>query len=79
MFFHGAAPQWLYETILTFNIEGYKCNRFYLSNIVKKYKPLFINLQETWLPSHEAHIIGNDFNTDCKADSILTKPIYLDN
>ena len=40
---------------------GYKRKRFYLSNIVKVYEPLFIFLQETWLSDYEAKTIANDF------------------
>ena len=51
-FFHGTGPsaqaQWLDQNIFTFNVEGYKRNKFYLSNIIKKYKPLICFLQETW-------------------------------
>ena len=28
---------------------------------MKQFDPLFIFLQETWLPSHEANILSNDF------------------
>ena len=29
--------------------------------MIQKFKPLFIFLQETWLPDHEANILANDF------------------
>ena len=44
-----------------FNIEGYKRNKFYLSKLVRDYDPLFIFLQETWLPHHEINLLINDF------------------
>ena len=47
---------------MTFNIEGYKRNKFYLSNLIKKHKFMFLFLQEHWLPHHEANkILSKDF------------------
>ena len=44
-------------------MEGYNRNRFYLSHLINDYKPLFIFVQEHWLPEHEAHIkFVNDFS-----------------
>ena len=48
--------------LLTFNIEGYNRNNFYLSQLLKKYECLFIFLQEHWLPHHEAEYkLAHDF------------------
>ena len=46
-----------YHQPRTFNIEGYKRNKFYLSNLIKKHKFMFLFLQEHWLPHHEANKI----------------------
>ena len=51
--------------MLTYNVEGYKRNKFYLSKIVKQYSPLFLFLQEHWLSNHECHKIANDFQDYC--------------
>ena len=39
--------------MLTFNIEGYKRNKFYLTNLIKEFNPIFLFLQEHWLPYNE--------------------------
>ena len=36
--------------MLTYNIEGYKRNKFYLSTLIEQYNPLFLFLQEHWVP-----------------------------
>ena len=50
------------QDIFTFNVEGYKRNKFYLSTIIQKYCPLFVFLQEFWLPFHESNKLSNDFD-----------------
>ena len=40
--------------MISFNIEGYNRNKFYLSQLLRKYKCIFIFLQEHWLPNYEA-------------------------
>ena len=49
--------------LLTFNIEGYNRNNFYLAQLLKEYECIFIFLQEHWLPHHEAE---NKLSTDFK-------------
>ena len=50
--------------VLTFNLEGYKRNKFYLSTLVKQYNPLFLFLQEHWLPYCEVDSkLVSDFPT----------------
>ena len=41
--------------MLTFNIEGYKRNKFYLTKLIKELNPIFIFLQEHWLPYNEVN------------------------
>ena len=53
-FFH-TAMQRLARALVTYNIEGYKRNKFYLTTLLKKYDILFLFLQEHWLSHHEAH------------------------
>ena len=55
--------------MLSLNIEGYRRNKFYLSNLICEYKPIFIFLQEHWLPHFEA---PNKFVTDFKGYNFLT-------
>ena len=43
-----------YKGFNFFNLEGLKRNKFYLSNLVSEYKPLFLFIQEHWLPYHDA-------------------------
>ena len=48
--------------MITLNIEGYKRNKFYLSQLMKK-NLLFIFLQEHWLPHHVASDkLSSDFS-----------------
>ena len=35
-------------------MEGFKRNKFYLSQLVNKYKPSLIFIQEHWLPHYDA-------------------------
>ena len=39
--------------MLTYNIEGYKRNKFYLSSLIKQFNPLYLFIQEHWLPFSE--------------------------
>ena len=43
--------------ILSFNIEGLKRNKNYLSSIIDQYQPKIVFLQEIWLPYHEATLL----------------------
>ena len=44
------------------NIEGYNRNKFYLSKVISDYKPMFIFLQEHWLPDYEtSNKLSRDF------------------
>ena len=45
---------WLAENILTYNLEGYNRNKYYLTQLINSLSPLFLFLQEHWLPEHEA-------------------------
>ena len=50
--------------MITYNIEGYNRNRFYLAQLLKKYECIFIFLQEHWLPHHDAeNRIKSDFKS----------------
>ena len=46
---------------MTFNIEGYKRNRFYLQDLIQKEQPKLIFLQELWIASHEQQLLSQDF------------------
>ena len=39
--------------MLTYNIEGYKRNKFYLTSLIKQFNPLYLFIQEHWLPYSE--------------------------
>ena len=47
---------------MSFNIEGYQRNKYYLSGIIRDYKPVFVCLQEHWLPDYQTEIIQNEFS-----------------
>jgi len=46
---------------VTFNIEGFKRNKFYLTSSIKKYNPLVLFLQEDWLAYHETDSLKHEF------------------
>ena len=75
-----ASSQWLSHNLLTYNCEGYHRTKFYLSNIIKKHNPLFMFLQETWLPQHEGNIPSCDFSLynfhTTSADMYVSKYIF---
>ena len=50
-------------------MEGYRRNRFYLSELLTTYKPLFIFIQEHWLPEHLSH---ENFSNDFQSYNFLT-------
>ena len=47
---------------MSFNIEGFKRNKFYLAKIVEKYKPFIMCLQEHWTSYHEVNSFETDFS-----------------
>ena len=61
--------QWLSKLIFTFNLEGYKRNKYYLSKLISDYKPLFLFIQERWLPHYEAK---DKFCTDFSNYNFMT-------
>ena len=54
-FFHPHIRQYPQNLLISFNIEGYNRNLFYLHHILNKYSPVFLFLQEHRLPEHEAY------------------------
>ena len=63
--------------MITYNCEGYRRTKFYLSHIVKKYSPIFLFLQETWLPHHESHKLSEeflDYNFTTTSSDMFTPP-----
>jgi hypothetical protein len=55
--------------MLTFNIEGYKRNQFYLSKLIKQYNPIFLFCQEHWLPYSE---VDEKFKSDFPGYNFLS-------
>ena len=55
--------------MLTYNIEGYKRNKFYLASLVKEFNPLFLFLQEHWLPYSE---VDDKFHSDFSSYKFLS-------
>ena len=47
--------------IITFNLEGYKRNRFYLKDLIKQEHPRLIFLQELWISHYEGQLLCQDF------------------
>ena len=47
---------------MSFNIEGFKRNKFYLAKIVEKHKPFIMCLQEHWTSYHEVNSFETDFS-----------------
>ena len=48
--------------MLTFNLEGFKRNKFYLSKLLNEYNPFLIFIQEHWLPHFDAKVkFATDF------------------
>ena len=48
---------------MSYNIEGFNRNKFYLAKLVNKYSPIFIFIQEHWLPYHDAESkLSKDFS-----------------
>ena len=46
---------------MTFNLEGYKRNRFYLTDLITQHEPKLIFLQELWIAHYEQHQLSQDF------------------
>ena len=55
--------------MLTFNLEGFKRNKFYLSSLLEKYNPILVFVQEHWLPHFDA---TNKFKTNFSTHNFLT-------
>ena len=48
--------------MICLNIEGYRRNVYYLNSLVRKYQPIFIFIQEHWLPHYQAEKkLSDDF------------------
>ena len=47
--------------MISFNLEGFKRNRHYLSELLLNLTPDFIFLQELWLPYHERNALGHHY------------------
>ena len=45
--------------MLSFNLEGFKRNKHYLSHLLSNVKPKIVFLQEIWLPYSEENILSN--------------------
>ena len=46
---------------MTFNLEGYKRNRFYLKQLLDQEHPKLIFLQELWIAHHEQQLLCQDY------------------
>ena len=47
--------------LLSFNLEGYRRNRLYLSELIADFSPKILFLQEIWLQYSDSKLMPNDF------------------
>ena len=45
--------------MLSLNLEGFKRNKYYLSDLLLEHSPKVVFLQEIWLPFHDQSILNN--------------------
>ena len=45
--------------MLSYNIEGFRRNKHYLSDLILKHSPKVIFLQEIWLPFHDLNALNS--------------------
>ena len=66
---NNLSNQWLYDRILSFNMEGYRRNKYYLSKLIKSHKFILIFIQEHWMSDAVANEI---LDTDFKSYEFIT-------
>jgi hypothetical protein len=47
--------------IFSLNVEGYKRNKLYLSEVINDEMPMLFFLQETWLPQYSESALSSDY------------------